>query len=104
MLNWLRRRRLSDQTRRKLLLAAARAEESVIETHVTHALDLLRTLAGEVDPERGIEIYVELLGLGEPLAGAVSTRVLARLEHVFEAPTPGSGRRFENVFREGRVR
>ncbi|CAN5276184.1 hypothetical protein BH24GEM2_BH24GEM2_13750 [soil metagenome] len=104
MLNWLRRRRLSDETRRKLLLTAARAEEAVIETHVTHALNLLRTLAGEVDPERGIEIYVELLGLGEPLAGAVSTRVLARLEQGEAAPTARGGRRFENIFREGRVR
>lgn len=104
MLNWLRRRRLSDETRRKLLLAAARAEEAVIETHVTHALNLLRTLTGEVDPERGIEIYVELLGLGEPLAGAVSTRVLARLEHGEAAPTARSARRFENIFGEGGVR
>ena len=104
MLNWLRRRRLSDETRRKLLLAAARAEEAVVETHVTHALNLLNTLAGEVDPERGIEIYVELLGLQEPLAGTVSTRVLARLERGPETPPARTTRRFENIVREDGVR
>lgn len=100
MLNWLRRRRLSEETRRKLLLAAARAEEAVVQTHVTHALELLGTLAGEVDPERSIDIYVELLGLQEPLAGTVSTRVLARLERGGETPPARTVRRFENIFRE----
>jgi hypothetical protein len=82
-----------------MLLAAARAEEAVVETHVAHALQLVDTLAGEVDPERSVEIYLELLGLGEPLAGTVGTRVLARLEGG-GAPPARAGRRFENIFRE----
>lgn len=100
MLNWLRRRRLSGETRRKLLLAAARAEEAVVETHVAHALELLDTLADEVDPERAIEIYVELLGLGETLGGTVGTRALARIDRGEATAPPGSGRRFQNVFRD----
>ena len=34
MLDWLRRRRLSAEAKRKLLIVAARSEEAVIETHV----------------------------------------------------------------------
>ena len=100
MLNWLRRRRLSDETRRKLLLATARAEEAVIETHVKHALEMLDTLGDEVDPERGIEMYVELLGLGETLGGAVGTRALARIDRGEATASAKTGRRFHNVFRD----
>src|SRR5690606_8984873 len=49
MFNWIRRRRLSADARRKLLLVSARAEEAVVETHVVNILDLLDTLGDEVD-------------------------------------------------------
>ena len=101
MLNWLRRRRLSDDARRKLVVAVARAEEAIIETHVSQALNLVDALASEVNLERTIELYVELLELGDAKGEAVTNRVLARLEE----PTPANApprRRFENVFRENR--
>jgi hypothetical protein len=44
LLNWLKRRRLSAAARKKLLIVTARAEEAIIETHVTNLLDLLETL------------------------------------------------------------
>ena len=44
MFNWLRRRRLSDGARKRLLLVAARAEEAIVETHVANIIDLLVNL------------------------------------------------------------
>ncbi len=41
MFKWLLRKRLSNEARRKLLVAAARSDEAVIETHAANALELL---------------------------------------------------------------
>lgn len=101
MFNWLRRRRLSANARKKLLLVAARAEEAVVETHVSNLIDLLETLGDEVDLDRGIEIYAEMMALDETLAGTVTNRLLARLE----GPARRGGRdagRYKDIFREGR--
>lgn len=98
MFNWLRRRRLSVDARKKLLIVAARSEEAVIETHVSNLLDLLRTVGDEIDLDRGIELYVEMMSLEEGRAVTVTNRLLARLE----SPRVRGGRtpaRFKNVFR-----
>ena len=98
MFNWLRRRRLSAEARKKLLLLSARSEEAIVETHVSNLLDLLATLGDEVDLDRGIELYVEMMSLDESLASSVTNRLLARLE----SPTgrvKRQAQRFKNVFR-----
>jgi hypothetical protein len=64
--------RLSDAAERRLRLAQARAEESVLETFVD-------TLAGELPFDRAIETYIRMLGIPEPLASAVATRTLVVL-------------------------
>lgn len=101
MFNWFRKR-LSGEARRKLLLAAARSEEAIIETHVANALDLLEDLGDEVDLDRGIELYLEMLSLGDPLASVVTNRVLAQVESTTPRGVVVRGGRFENVFREER--
>jgi hypothetical protein len=93
MLNWLRRRRLSPEARRQLLIIAARSEEAVIETHVKNASELIKALAAEVDFDRGIELYEEMMSLQPAVAAMIRNRVLARLEE------PG-GARFQGVFGE----
>jgi hypothetical protein len=101
MFNWLRRRRLSAEAQKKLLLLAARSEEAIVETHVSNLLDLIDTLGEEVDLNRAIEIYAEMMSLDDTLATTVNNRLLARLE------SPGGargGRRFRNVFRSERAR
>jgi len=103
LINWLRRRRLSSEARKKLLIVTARAQEALVETHVTNLLDLLDTLGDEVDLDRGIDLYVETMGLDENLAPAVTNRLLARLE------SPGrkgikAAQRFRHVFKDGRRR
>jgi 6,7-dimethyl-8-ribityllumazine synthase len=102
MFNWLRRRRLSTEARRKLLIVAARSEEAIIETHVANALELLRSVGGEVDLDRGIELYVEMMSLSNELASTVTTRILARVEHPGTHGSKPRGRRFENAFGDKR--
>jgi hypothetical protein len=93
MLNWFRRRGLSPEARRRMMIVAARSEEALIETHVDNAVELLEALGDEVDLDRGIELYEEALGLPPQLADAVKTRVLARIE----SPAP-AGSIFRGVF------
>lgn len=94
MFNWLRRRRLSATAQKKLMILQARAEEAIIATHVSNLLELLDTLEDEVDLDRGLELYVEMLSLDEATAATVTTRLLAQLE----GPVP-EGTRFRDVFR-----
>ncbi|MDQ3557085.1 MAG: hypothetical protein M3409_09985 [Gemmatimonadota bacterium] len=94
MFNWLRRRRLSSTAKRTLLLVAARSEEAIVETHVANVLGLRGALQDEVDAERALELYTEMMSLDEVTAASVANRVLARLE------APISARRARNVFSE----
>jgi hypothetical protein len=94
MFNWLRRRRLSAAAQKKLMILHARAEEAVITTHVSNILELLETLEEEVDLERGLEIYMEMMSLDDATATTVTTRLLAQLE----GPGPENAR-YRNVFR-----
>ena len=95
MFNWLRRRRLSATARKRLLLVAARAEEAIVETHVANVVDLLEAVGDEVDLDRGLELYAEMMSLDDALVTTVTNRVLARVE------TPAQ-RRYRDVFREPR--
>src|SRR5690606_16018686 len=82
MFNWLRRRRLSAEGRKKLMLFSARAEEETIDTHVANLLDLLDTLGDELDLDGAIDIYVNrMMNLDESLASTVTTRLLAQMEN-----------------------
>jgi hypothetical protein len=100
MFDWLRRRRLSNEAKRKLLISAARSEEALVETHVSNVLDLLELLEGEIDVDRGLELYMQMLPMDEHVAATVTNRVLARHEAPARAAAPP--RRYENVFRDGR--
>jgi hypothetical protein len=98
MFNWLTRKRLSAEARRKLLLLSARAEEALIETHVSNLLDLLHTLGEEVDLDRGIEMYAEMVSLDDSLGPMVTNRLLTRLENLSEKGGR-EARRYKHIFR-----
>lgn len=98
MFNWIRRRRLSAEARRRLLLVSARAEEAIIETHVANLLDMLATLGDEIDFDRALEIYSEMMSLEESRAVNVANRLMARLES--PSPAPDRKRRYQNIFRD----
>jgi hypothetical protein len=106
MFDWLRRRRLSAEAKRKLLIVAARSEEALVETHVANVLDLVESLGGEVDVDRALDLYAELLPMDEHQLAMVTNRVLARHDQAPPRPalrTTGP-RRFQDVFRDGRGR
>lgn len=98
MFNWLRRRRLSPEARRKLLLFSARAEQAIVDAHAQNLLDMLHTLGDEVDLDRAIELYVEMMSLDESMAASVTTRLLSRLEAMAEKGGR-EARRYRHVFR-----
>ena len=73
------RHRLSDAAEKRLKLTVARAEESIVETHVRNALLFVETLKGELAFDRAIDTYVREMAIPEPLASTVVTRTLVGL-------------------------
>ena len=61
-------RRLDDEAERRLRLAQARAEDRIIDAHVTNALMFVDALAGDLSFDRAIDTYVRVMGIPEPLA------------------------------------
>jgi hypothetical protein len=94
---WLRRRRLSDAGRRRLLIALARAEEALVETHVRNVLRIHETVGAELTLERALELYLEALDPGEPHSSIVERRVLASVE----GPAAARGQRGRRIRIEG---
>jgi hypothetical protein len=72
-------RKLSPNAERRLRLAQARAEESVIRAHVDNALMFVDTLAEDLSFDRAIDSYIRVMGIPEPLASTVATRALVVL-------------------------
>ncbi len=72
-------RKLNPSAEKRLRLAQARAEESIIRAHVDNALMFVDTLAEDLPFDRAIETYVRVMGLPEPLASTVVTRTLVVL-------------------------
>ena len=73
------RRRLDESAERRLKLAHARAEERIIDAHVENALMFVDSLAEDLSYDRAIDTYVRVMGVPEPLASIVATRVLVVL-------------------------
>jgi len=73
------RRRLEPAAERRLRLAAARAEESIIRAHVDNALMFADTLAEDLTFDRAIDTYIREMAVPEPLASTVATRTLVVL-------------------------
>src|SRR3712207_6604681 len=72
-------RKLSPTADRRLRLAQARAEESIVRAHVDNALMFVDTLAEDLPFDRAIDSYVREMGVPEPLASTVATRTLVVL-------------------------
>jgi hypothetical protein len=73
------RRKLEPAAERRLRLAAARAEESIIRAHVDNALMFVDTLAEDMSFDRAIDTYVREMSIPEPLASVIATRTLVVL-------------------------
>src|SRR5690348_13837959 len=72
-------RKLNAAAEKRLRLAQARAEESVIRAHVDNAMMFVDSLAEDLPFDRAIEAYVRVMGIPEPLASTVATRTLVVL-------------------------
>lgn len=72
-------RRLDPAAERRMRLAQARAEESIIRAHVDNALMFIDTLAEDLAFDRAIDTYIRIMGVSEPLASMVATRTLVVL-------------------------
>jgi hypothetical protein len=87
MWNWLKRffpenifaRKIDPSAERRLRLAQARAEESIIRAHVDNALMFVDTLAEDLTFDRAIDSYIRQMAIPEPLASTVATRTLVVL-------------------------
>jgi hypothetical protein len=64
---------------RRLRLAQARAEESIVRSHVDNALMFVDTLAEDMTFDRAIDSYIRQMSIPEPLASTVATRTLVIL-------------------------
>jgi hypothetical protein len=93
-------RRLDEEAERRLRLAQARAEDRIIDAHVTNALMFVDALAGDLSFDRAIDTYVRVMGIPEPLASTVATRTLVvlgqelvptRLRRATDLPEPSDG-------------
>jgi|ERR1043166_4934904 hypothetical protein len=73
------RRKLEPEAERKLRLAQARAEESIVRTHVDNALMFVDSLGPDLTFDRAIDAYVREMSIPEPLASVVATRTLVVL-------------------------
>jgi hypothetical protein len=72
-------RKLEPAAEQRLRLAQARAEESVIRTHVDNALMFVDTLAEDLTFDTAIDTYIREMAIPEPLASTVATRTLVVL-------------------------
>src|SRR5258705_11681561 len=69
-------RKIDPGAERRLRHAQARAEESIIRSHVDNALMFVDTLAEDMTFDRAIDSYVRQMSIPEPLATTVATRTL----------------------------
>src|SRR6266705_6470898 len=72
-------RKLNPNAERRLRLAQARAEESIVRAHVDNALMFVDTLAEDLTFDRAIDTYIREMAIPEPLASVVATRTLVVL-------------------------
>lgn len=79
VLDFFRRKRLSEEAQKRLVVALARAEETIIETHVANALDVIEAVGEEMPIDRALEVYLEALEQNEQRAELIARRVLSKL-------------------------
>jgi hypothetical protein len=77
--DFFRRRKLSDESQKRLVLALARAEETIIDTHVENALDVIEAVGDELPLDRVLEVYLEALEANPQRAEIIARRVLSKL-------------------------
>lgn len=80
------RQKRQDQTEFWVQLALARAEESLITTHVDNAITFAALLEDNLELERGVQYYLNAVSLTGGRSQAVLQRTMARLADVHLPP------------------
>lgn len=78
-LDFFRRKKLSDEGEKRLVVALARAEEAIIEAHVECALDVIAAVGDELPIDRVLELYLDALEDNPRRAEIIARRALTRL-------------------------
>ena len=81
VLEFFKRRKLSDEGEKRLVVALARAEENIIEAHVECALDVIEAVGEELPIDRVLELYLDGLEDNPRRAEIIARRVLSRLNN-----------------------
>lgn len=81
VLDFFKRRKLTDDGEKRLVVALARAEESIIEAHVENALDVIEAMGEALPLDRVLELYLEALVDNPRRAEIIARRVLSRLNY-----------------------
>ncbi len=81
VLDFFRRKKLSDEGEKRRVVALARAEENIIEAHVENALDVIESVGDELPLDRVLELYLDGLEDNPRRAEIIARRVLSRLNY-----------------------
>ena len=73
------RGRVKDDLRQTINLAAARAEDSLFETHVQNALVFGKALAEEVPLHEAVDLYLDVMAIPEGVSDVIFNRALRRV-------------------------
>lgn len=77
--DFFKRRRMSEEGEKRLVVALARAEDAIIEAHIECALGVIEAVGDEMPIDRVLEVYLEALEENPQRAEIVARRVLSRL-------------------------
>jgi hypothetical protein len=86
------RGRVHDDLRRRINLAAARAEDALFEAHVENALIFGKALASEVPLHEAVDLYLEIMAVPEGVSDVVFNRALRTVADAELPPMDGAGR------------
>ena len=84
VLEFFKRKRLSEEAEKRLLVALARAEDTIVEAHIECALDVIEAVGDEMPIDRVLEVYLDALEENPQRAEIVARRVLSRLNYASE--------------------
>ncbi len=76
---------MPDAMRRRVEVASAMAWEALVEGHTAHALDFIGLMDGRLAMPNALDRYLREMGVIEPMATAVRTKVLVALEDAEDA-------------------
>ena len=86
------RGRVQEDLRRRINLAAARAEDALFETHVENALIFGKALASEVPLHEAVDLYLEIMSVPEGVSDVIFNRALRTVADAELPPVDGAGR------------